>query len=322
MEAYRDADRTEDYMVSAIAAGGRIRAFAATTKMTVEEARRRHDMSPVVTAALGRLMTGAAMMGLQMKEASGRLTLTVKGDGPVKMLTAVADADGHVKGYAGEPQAIAHSVNGKLNVAGVVGKGGLTVVKDLGLKEPYVGSCELVSGEIAEDLTYYYAVSEQTPSVMALGVLMNKDNTVRQAGGFMLQLLPDAGDELAEELENIVLALPPITAMLDENEKPEEILEDILSRFDYERLEKRPVSFRCDCSREKIALALAGLNKYDLLDLMVAQKEVEVFCDYCHTAYTFDREELKALYKKFHRAGKDDENKQEENRKTEEDSTP
>jgi len=254
-------------------------------------------------------------MGVQMKEAAGRLTLTVKGDGPVKMLTAVADAEGNVKGYAAKPQAIAHSTNGKLNVAGVVGKGEITVVKDIGLKEPYVGTCQLTSGEIAEDLTYYYAISEQTPSVVALGVLMNKDNTVRQAGGFMLQLMPDATDEIAAELEDIVMALPPITAMLDEDESPEEILEDILGRFDYELLEKKPVGFKCDCTREKIALALAGLSKYDLLDLMVSQKEVEVRCDYCNTAYTFDREELKTLYKKFHRAGKDeckDSNKTEE----------
>ena len=296
----------KDYLVVGVAAGGTIRAYAATTKAMVEEARSRHDTSPVVTAALGRLMTGAAMMGVQMKEAAGRLTLTVKGDGPVKVLTAVADAEGNVKGYAAEPQAIAHSTNGKLNVAGVVGKGELTVVKDIGLKEPYVGTCQLVSGEIAEDLTYYYAISEQTPSVVALGVLMNKDNTVRQAGGFMLQLMPDATDEIAAELEDIVMALPPITAMLDENESPEEILEDILGRFDYELLEKKPVGFKCDCTREKIALALAGLSKYDLLDLMVSQKEVEVRCDYCNTAYTFDREELKTLYKKFHRAGKDE----------------
>ncbi len=306
----------EDYVVSAIAAGGHIRAYAATTRAMAEEARVRHDQSPVVTAALGRLMTGAAMMGVQMKEAAGKITLTVKGDGPVQMLTAVADTEGNVKAYAAEPQAIAHSSNGKLNVKGIVGKGELTVVKDIGLKEPYVGTTQLVSGEIAEDLTYYYAVSEQTPTVMALGVLMNKDNTVRQAGGFMLQLMPDASDELAEDLENIVLALPPITSMLDENETPEEILEDILVHFGYEELEKKPVRFRCDCSREKIALALAGLNKYDMLDLMVSQKEVEVRCDYCGTAYTFDREEMKTLYKKFHRAGKDDrkeENKTEEN---------
>ena len=296
----------EDYVVSAIAAGGHIRAYAATTKEMTEEARVRHEQSPVVTAALGRLMTGAAMMGVQMKEAAGKITLTVKGDGPVQTLTAVADAEGNVKAYAGEPQAIAHSTNGKLNVKGIVGKGELTVVKDIGLKEPYVGTTQLVSGEIAEDLTYYYAVSEQTPSVIALGVLMNKDNTVRRAGGFMLQLMPDASDELADELENIVLALPPITSMLDENETPEEILEDILLRFGCEQLEKKPVRFHCDCSREKIALALAGLNKYDMLDLMVSQKEVEVRCDYCGTAYTFGREELKTLYKKFHRAGKDD----------------
>ena len=301
-----------NYVVGGMAAEGRIRAFAATTRQMVEEARERHDTSPVVTAALGRLLTGAAMMGLQMKETAGKLTLTVRGDGPVKTLTAVADAEGNVKGYAGEPQAIAHSTNGKLNVAGVVGKGELTVVRDIGLKEPYVGTCKLVSGEIAEDLTYYYAVSEQTPSVIALGVLMNKDNTVRRAGGFMLQLMPDATDEIAEKLEDIVLSLPPITAMLDEDETPEEILEDILHPFGYEELEKKPVRFRCDCTREKIALALAGLGKYDLLDLMVSQKEIEVKCDYCGKTYTFGREEMKALYKKFHRAGKDEDRKESE----------
>ena len=208
-----------------------------------------------------------------------------------------------------EPQAIAHSTNGKLNVKGVVGNGELTVVKDLGLKEPYVGTCKLVSGEIAEDLTYYYAMSEQTPTVIALGVLMNKDNTVRRAGGFMVQLMPDATDEIAEALENIVLALPPITSMLDEDEKPEQILEDILNRFGYEELERRPVRFRCDCSKERIGRALAGLNKYDLLDLMLAQEDIEVRCDYCNTAYTFSRDEMKSLYKKFHRPGKDEDSK-------------
>ncbi len=302
-------ENNNDYLVCGIAAEGRIRAYAATTRDMVEEARSRHNTSPVVTAALGRLMTGAAMMGAQMKEAAGKLTLTVKGDGPVQMLTVVADPEGDIKGYAAEPQAIAHSTNGKLNVKGVVGNGELTVVKDLGLKEPYVGTCKLVSGEIAEDLTYYYAMSEQTPTVIALGVLMNKDNTVRRAGGFMVQLMPDATDEIAEALENIVLALPPITSMLDEDEKPEQILEDILNRFGYEELERRPVRFHCDCSKERIGRALAGLNKYDLLDLMLAQEDIEVRCDYCNTAYTFSRDEMKSLYKKFHRPGKDEDSK-------------
>lgn len=290
-----------DYVIRAIAADGEIRAFAASTRETVEEARRRHNTSPVVTAALGRLMTASLMMGAQMKGTEDKLTLSIKGDGPVKSLIAIADAHGHVKGYAGEPQVLIHAnEKGKLDVAGAIGKGELTITRDLELKEPYVGTCELVSGEIAEDLTYYYATSEQTPSSVALGVLMNRDNTVRQAGGFIIQLMPGVSDETIDALEKTINAMKPISTLLDEEKTPEDILQDILGPFGLEITEKDEVCFACDCSREKVAAAVASIGKYDLLDLMLSREAVEAKCDYCNTSYTFHRPELKALYKEYY----------------------
>ena len=290
----------EDYVIRAMACDGQIRAFAAVTRGLVEEARRRHDTSPVVTAALGRLLTAGALIGSQMKGEEDTLTLKIRGDGPVQSLTAVADSHGHVKGYAAQPQAMRPvNAKGKLDVAGVIGKGQLTVIRDLGLKEPYVGSIELVSGEIAEDLTQYYAVSEQTPTAVSLGVLMDRGNTVAQAGGFLLQLMPGVTGEAAEALEQTILAMPPITALLGAGKAPEEILTDLLQGFDPEFTEKQPVAFCCDCSREKAARALSTLEPWDLLDLMAAQKTVRVHCDYCNTDYGFDRPELKAIYKKL-----------------------
>ncbi len=289
---------SEDYVVRGIAADGQIRAFAATTRNTVEEARRRHDTSPVVTAALGRLLTAGAVIASQMKGEDDVLTLKITGDGPVKSLTVVADSRGHVKGYAGEPRAM-RPVNekGKLDVAGLIGKGQLTVIRDLGLKEPYTGSIELQSGEIAEDLTYYYAVSEQTPSSVALGVLMNKENTVRQAGGFMIQLMPGVSDEIVDRLEKSLTEMEPLTSLLDRGLTPEQILEDLLGTFGLTFTEKTPVSFFCSCTKEKVSRAIATLGRREILDLMLAQETVEAHCDYCNTYYTFGREEMKQIYK-------------------------
>lgn len=299
------SEEMKDYVVRGVAAGGTIRAFAASTGRLTEEARRRHDTSPVMTAGLGRLLTAAAMLSIQMKGEEDKLTLKVTGDGPGKGLIAVADSHGHVKGFALEPGAIVHSSgNGKLNVGGAIGKGELTVTKDLGMKEPYSGTCSLQTGEIAEDLTYYFSKSEQTPSSVALGVLMNKENTVRCAGGFMIQLMPNVSDETAERLENIILSLPPITSMLEEGEKPEEILEDILGSLDFEVLEKQEVSFFCGCSKEKVETAVASIGKYDLLDLMLSQETVEAHCDYCNTSYHFNRQEMKEIFKKYYKKDK------------------
>lgn len=292
-----------DYVIRATAANGQIRAFAATTKELTETAREKHGTSPVMTAALGRLLTAAAILGrTQLKGEDDKLTLKIKGDGPAEALYAVANSRGEVKGFAQNPQVLLHArADGKLDVGGAVGKGELTIIRDLGLKEPYVGTCELVSGEIAQDLTYYFAVSEQTPSSVSLGVLMNRDNTVAQAGGFMLQLMPGTGDEIAARLEERILAAPSVTTWLKEGLGPEEILHRLLDDLELEILEKTEVRFHCGCSREKMEDVLVGLGRHELLDLMVSQETVEVHCDFCNTFYRFSRAELKEIFKKHFR---------------------
>ena len=287
-----------DYMLRATAADGKIRAFAATTRDTVEEARRRHNTSPVITAALGRLLTAGAMMGSMMKGERDTVTLKINGDGPVKALTVVANSRGDVKGYAQEPQVILHAnEKGKLDVAKALGIGVLTVTKDMGLKEPYVGTSILVTSEIAEDLTYYFATSEQVPSAVALGVLMNRENTVRQAGGFILQLMPGVDDETIGQLEKRIGEISSITSMLDEGMNPEQILEYVLEGFGLEILAKMPVRFHCGCSKEKIRSAIVSLGKEDLVSLIENREPVEAHCDYCNTNYLFQVEEIEDILK-------------------------
>ena len=286
----------DDYLVSALAAGGQIRAFAATTKNLVEEARQRHNTSPVASAALGRLLTAGAMMGCMMKGDEDLLTLKIDADGPIAGLTVTADSHGTVKGYPGNPTVLIHAKpNGKLDVSGAVGAGTLTVIRDLGLKEPYSGQIELVSGEIAEDITYYFATSEQTPSAVALGVLMNRENTVRQAGGFILQLMPGVEEETISRLEARIGEIHSITSMLDEGMSPEEILRYVLEGFEPEFLDKTPVAFLCDCSKKKIESAIVSLGKEDLESLIAEREPVEAHCDYCNTSYTFEVEEIERI---------------------------
>ena len=288
-----------DYMIRATAAEGKIRAFAAVTTDTVEEARRRHNTSPVMTAALGRLLTAGAMMGSMMKSDRDRLTLKINGDGPAKSLTVGADRNGNVKGFAEVPQVMLHAnEKGKLDVAKALGIGVLTVTKDLGLKEPYVGTSILVTSEIAEDITYYFATSEQTPSAVALGVLMNRENTVRQAGGFILQLMPGVDDETITLLEKRIGEIQSITALLDEGLTPEQILERVLEGFGLEILDRTPVQFHCGCSKEKLRSAIASLGKKDLESLIEDRKPVEAYCDYCNTYYLFSVEEVEEILKK------------------------
>ena len=288
-----------DYMLRATAAEGKIRAFAATTRDTVEEARRRHNTSPVITAALGRLLTAGVMMGSMMKGERDRITLKINGDGPAKALTVVADSRGNVKGFPEVPQVMLHANDkGKLDVAGALGIGVLTVTKDMGLKEPYIGTSILVTSEIAEDLTYYYATSEQIPSAVALGVLMNRENTVRQAGGFILQLMPGVDDATITKLEQRIGEISSITALLDQGMTPEEILGVVLEGFGLEILEKMPVGFRCDCSRQKIRGAIVSLGKKDLESLIENREPVEAHCDYCNTSYLFQVEEIEEILEK------------------------
>lgn len=285
-----------DYMIRATAADGQIRAFAATTRELVEYARDAHNTSPVASAALGRLLTAGTMMGPMMKGEHDLLTLKIQGDGPIQGITVTADARGDVKGYVGNPDVmLPPNAKGKLDVAGAVGVGVLSVIRDIGLKDPYVGQTILVSGEIAEDLTYYYATSEQTPSCVALGVLMNKNNTVRQAGGFILQLMPGASEEVIGALEGKIAALSPVTSMLDQGMDPESILRDILGDMGLEITDRMPVRFHCNCSKERVSRALASIDPKDIQEMIDDGKPIEVNCHFCSRHYEFLPDELQAM---------------------------
>ena len=288
-----------DYMIRATAADGQIRAFAATTKEMVETAKNAHNTSPIATAALGRLMTAAAMMGSDLKGEGELLTLRIEGDGPIGGLFVTADGKGDVKGYAFNPDVmLPPNAQGKLDVGGSLGLGVLSVIKDIGLKEPYVGQTQLITGEIAEDLTYYFATSEQVPSSVALGVLMNKDNTVRQAGGFIIQLLPGASDEIIDRLEAKLSGISSITSLLDAGKTPEEILTDILGEFGLEILKKMPVQFHCDCERSRVEKAIISIGRKEIQDMIDEGKEIEVNCQFCNKHYKFSVDELGEMLKK------------------------
>ena len=278
-----------DYMIRAVAAGEQIRCFAITSRELVEEARCRHNTSPVITAAMGRLLSGGAMMGAMMKGEKDLLTVKIDCSGPVKGITVTADARGNVKGFPLVPQvSLPASSAGKLDVGRAVDLGVLTVIRDMGLKEPYSGSINLVSGEIAEDLTYYYAVSEQTPSSIALGVLMNKDNTVRESGGYMIQLMPDASDEVISVLEKRLKNIEPVTTLYTKGYTPESMLAYILEGFDLEITEKIPARFHCSCSKERVRKALAAIGKKELEE----GTPVEMNCHFCNSDYSFETGEL------------------------------
>lgn len=289
----------KDYMVRATAANAQLRVFAATTKETVEMARAAHNTSPVMTAALGRLLTAGAMMGSMMKGKDDILTLQIRGEGPGKGLTVTADANGNVKGYALVPQVILPATKqGKLDVGGALMGGVLSVIKDLGMKEPYAGQTALQTGEIAEDLTYYFAVSEQTPSSVGLGVLMEKNNTVKQAGGFIIQLMPFAEDAVIEKLEQNLQKIKSVTTMLEEGLTPEGILETVLDGMEIEWTDTMPVRFFCNCSKERVEKALVSIGKKELTDIIADGKPIEVKCHFCNKAYEFTMEELKELLNK------------------------
>ena len=285
-----------DYIIRATAAEGQIRAFAATTRDLVEYARSAHNTSPVATAALGRLLTAGAMMGIMMKGEKDLLTLKIEGDGPIGGLTVTADSRGNVKGYAFHPEVmLPPNAKGKLDVGGALGIGVLSVIKDIGLKDPYVGQTILVTSEIAEDLTYYFATSEQTPSSVALGVLMERDNTVKQAGGFILQMMPGASDEVISALEKRLGEITSITALLDAGNTPEMILEHILGDFGLEILDKLPTAFSCNCSDERIEKALISVGKQELQSMIEDGKTIEVNCHFCNKHYPVTVERLKEL---------------------------
>jgi molecular chaperone Hsp33 len=288
-----------DYIVRATAGDHQIRAFAATTRDLVEHARQAHNTSPVATAALGRLLTAGGMMGIMMKGEEDLLTIKIQGSGPIEGLTVTADSKGNVKGYAYNPGVmLPPNEFGKLDVGGAVGEGVLSVIQDIGLKEPYVGQTILVGGEIAEDLTYYYANSEQTPSSVALGVLMNKDNTVKQAGGFIIQLLPGASEEMIELLEKRLGEIHSVTSLLEEGKTPEMILTYILGGLGLEIMEQTPVQFTCNCDKARVEKALISIGRKELEEMIDDGKSIEVNCHFCNKNYEFTVEDLSDLYEK------------------------
>ena len=288
-----------DYIVRATAAGNQIRAFAAVTKDTVETARKAHNTSPVATAALGRLLTGGAMMGVMMKGDKDILTLQVHAGGPLQGMTVTADSQGNVKGYVGNPNVcIPANSKGKLDVAGAVGVGFMNVIKDMGLKEPYVGQVALQTSEIAEDLTYYFATSEQVPSAVGLGVLMNKDNTVRQAGGFIVQLMPFAEEAVIAKLEQNVQKINSVTNLLEEGHTAESLLDQVLEGFDVEINDRVDTRFYCNCSKQRVEKALISIGRKDLNEMIQEGKPIEMNCHFCNTNYTFRVEELKEILRR------------------------
>ena len=285
-----------DYIVRATAADSSIRAFAITSREMVETARIDHNTSPTMTAALGRLLTGGAMMGSMMKGEKDLLTLQIQCSGPAQGLTVTADSKGNVKGFAVNPNVdLPPNKIGKLDVGGALDLGVLSVIKDLGMKEPYVGQCQLQTGEIAEDLTYYFATSEQIPSAVGLGVLIDTDGSVKQAGGFIIQLMPFTPDDVIEKLEKRIGEISSVTEMLEKGLTPEEILEEILGEMNLVVTDTIPAAFSCDCSKEKVSRALATISKKDLEDIINDGESIEVKCQFCNKAYRFGIDELKEI---------------------------
>ena len=285
-----------NYIVRATAADASIRAFAVNAKEMVEFARTSHDTSPVITAALGRLLAAGSMMGSMMKGEKDILTLRVQCAGPAKGLVVTSDSHGNVKGFALNPSVdLPPNAQGKLDVGGALDLGILSVIKDLGLKEPYVGQCQLQTGEIAEDLTYYFATSEQIPSAVGLGVLVDKDGSVKQAGGFIIQLMPFTSDEVIEKLEKRIGEIDTVTNMLERGLDTKGILEEILGDFGLEITDTLDAKFYCDCSKERVARALATINKKDLDDIINDGESIEIKCQFCNKAYNFEIEELKEI---------------------------
>lgn len=288
-----------DYIIRATAANNQIRAFASSTRELCEKARCIHQTSPVGTAALGRLLTASGMMGSMLKNEKDLLSIIINADGPMGKIGVTADAKASVKGYITNPS-FQNPPNyfGKLDVGGAIGNGTLKVIKDMGLKEPYVGTTGLITGEIAEDLTYYFATSEQVPTSVGLGVLMNKDNTVKQAGGFIIQLMPFAEDSVIDKLEENIKEISSVTAMLDEGMSPEDILRKVLNGFDIEITDTIETKYECNCSKERVSKALISVGKKELQSMIDDGKDIEVNCHFCNTNYIFNINEIAELKKK------------------------
>lgn len=286
-----------DYIIRGIDKKGNIRLFVATSTQMVEKARKIHGTSPTATAALGRALTASAILGITMKGEKDILTFKIKGDGPIGSIIAVSNNEGEVKGYVDNPHVdLPSRPDGKLDVGGIVGKNGqLAIIKDLGLKEPYVGYSNLVSGEIAEDLVHYFYLSEQQPSAINLGVLVDKDISVKAAGGYILQLLPDVEEEDIDKIEEILKKAKPISTLIDEGLTPEEVMETLFGEFGMEILEKKYIDFKCNCSSEKIEKVLISLGKEELNNIIEEDEKAEIVCHFCNKKYKFSKEDLLRL---------------------------
>ena len=285
-----------DMILRASAAGAQIRAFVADTRQLVQSAFEHHHTMPVASAALGRTLTAAAMMGATLKSEGDVLTIQITGDGPLGKVTVTADSHSMVKGFVSNPSLdIPPKPNGKLDVSGGIGNGTLTVIKDLGLKEPYVGTVPLQTGEIAEDITYYFVASEQVPSSVGLGVLVDKDYSIRRAGGVMIQLMPFAEEDTISRLEKNLSQIQSVTQLFEAGLTPEDILEKLLEGLEPKILDTITPEFTCDCSKEKVSRVLISLGDKELDSMIADGKTIEVHCDFCNQYYYYTIEELEEL---------------------------
>ena len=291
----------KDELVRAMTKDGFVNAVAVTSTAIVERARQIHKTLPTATAALGRLLTAASMMGNMQKTEDASLTLQLKGGGPLGRLLAVSDADGNVRGWVENPQiSMLEKAPGKLDVGAAVGTDGtLTVIRDLRMKEPYVGSVELVSGEIAEDITQYFVQSEQIPTACALGVLIDTDQSVRAAGGYLVQLMPGATDDMIDKIEAGIQKAGAVSKLLDEGMDGKGLLETVLSEFELEILEQTPVAYRCYCSRERVTRTLISLGKKELQDIVDEGKPIDIDCQFCDEIYHYTPADIADILKEL-----------------------
>ena len=288
-----------DYIVRAISTDGLVQAAAICSRGITERARQIHHTSPVATAALGRALAGASMMGNALKGQGASLTLQIKGGGPLGTVLAVSDAQGNVRGYVANPQAdLPLRDDGKLDVGGAVGgEGTITVIKDLHMKEPYVGTIDLLGGEIAEDVAGYFVESEQIPTACALGVLVDRDQSVKAAGGYLIQLMPGAAEDTIAKVEGGIMAAGAVSAILEKNDDPEAMLRTVMSDFDLKILETCPVEYRCYCSRERVERALISLGREELEQMLSEQGGCQLTCQFCDAVYEFTAEDIQRLLK-------------------------
>ena len=286
-----------DQLVRAISKDGFVKAVAVSTRDLTERARQIHRMTPVATAALGRTLAAASMMGNALKSDGASLTLQFKGGGPLGTVLAVSDNEGCVRGYVTNPHTdLPLRPDGKLDVGGAVGHDGtLTVIKDLHMKEPYVGTIDLLGGEIAEDVASYFVESEQIPTACALGVLVDRDQSVKSAGGYLIQLMPGAGEDTIAKVEGGVMAAGPVSAILEQNDDPEALLRTVMSDFDLKILETCPVSYKCYCSRQRVERALISLGKPELEQMLAEQGGCQLTCQFCDAVYDFSADDLRVL---------------------------